>query len=78
MIFGDEADSARQLPLALGNRLRSLQLKGRSCVIARTASTAVGHDPGAGAGAAGAGLGVRLTRLGSFAKRALPSIVIGA
>ena len=79
VIFGDEADSARQLPLALGNRLRSLQLKGkvvrhREDGVNRWSVTAPEQVPERPVPASVS----PLTRLGSFAKRALPSIVIGA
>ena len=78
-LFGDEAGSARQLPLALGNRLRSLQLKGkvarhREDGVNRWSVTAPEWAPERPEPASVS----RLTRLGSLAKRALPSIVIGA
>lgn len=78
-LFGDEAGSAHQLPLALGNRLRSLQLKGkvarhREGGVNRWSVTAPEWAPERPEPASVS----RLTRLGSLAKRALPSIVIGA
>lgn len=79
-LFGDEAETERQLPLALGNRLRSLQLKGK---VARHREDGVNRWSVAHADDEPAperpelAAVSRLTRLGSLAKRALPSLVIG-
>jgi hypothetical protein len=77
-LFGDDADSTRQLPLALGNRLRSLQLKGK---VARHREDGVNRWSVAQADEPApdrpelASVS-RLTRLGSLAKRALPTLVV--
>lgn len=77
-LFGDDADTSRQLPLALGNRLRSLQLKGK---VARHRENgvnrwSVAHEEDPAAVRQELASVSRLTRLGSLAKRALPSLVV--
>jgi hypothetical protein len=79
-LFGDEAAAARQLPLALGNRLRSLQLKGKVARhqeggVNRWSVASPEHPLPERPQPASVS---RLTRLGSLAKRALPSLVVGA
>jgi hypothetical protein len=78
VIFGDDAGSARQLPLALGNRLRWLQLKGK---VARHREDGVNRWSVAGRVGAEEqserAVVSPLTRLGSLARRAMPSLVVG-